>query len=472
MVRRRVKVDDLLLWEQNPRVEYAGNQLGEINNIYNSSNINSQSTSNRQLMNLAKSIAEDGYQNEAEPILTIEKDGKYIVRDGNRRITCIKMLRNPQQYKAILDDADLTRLQDLADRHKSNIPDTLEVLVFQENEEVKLKNIIRRKHDGPQDGAGTLPWPSVAKGRFYGEKDFTGKLEEQFEEQFGQSLTSYIGGSNAVTSTRRVFNSSPAKKYLAIEDIDNLSGEELDKVKALADETKAYIQETDTQLSRLKISEIRESIIDPLSTRNQTKPSWDTISKNKAAKFKGKQTKKFGLLGGRYNFPKNIDYGNPDNEDLNFLLTALADFGQLKGAYSERMEKAYLLAPAIRVFYELALLMISKAELNEINLPNSNVSVELEKNVNYMQEKFKSNKHFITSLSDSRTLFDTYQEASTVITGTDFAHYASRSNLSSHKGAKDYDLDEIIHLFNKGVLFALLSEQYVKYSNRQNDSSR
>lgn len=141
MVRRRVKVDDLLLWEQNPRVEYAENQLDEINNIYNSSNINSQSTSNRQLMNLAKSIAEDGYQNEAEPILTIEKDGKYIVRDGNRRITCVKMLRNPQQYKAILDDADLTRLQDLAHRHKSNIPDTLEVLVFQENEEAKLKTL-------------------------------------------------------------------------------------------------------------------------------------------------------------------------------------------------------------------------------------------------------------------------------------------------------------------------------------------
>lgn len=470
MVRRRVKVDDLLLWEQNPRVEYAENQLDEINNIYNSSNINSQSTSNRQLMNLAKSIAEDGYQNEAEPILTIEKDGKYIVRDGNRRITCVKMLRNPQQYKAILDDADLTRLQDLAHRHKSNIPDTLEVLVFQENEEAKLKNIIRRKHDGPQDGAGTLPWPSVAKGRFYNKKDFTGKLEEQFEEQFGQSLTSYIGGSNAVTSTRRVFNSSPAKKYLAIENIDNPTGEELDRVKALADETKAYIQETGAQLSRLKISEIRESIIDPLSTKNQTKPSWNTISKNKAAKFKGNQAKKFGQLGGRYNFPTNIDYDNPDNEHLNFLLTALADFGQLKGVYSDRMEKAYLLAPAIRVFYELALLMISKAKLNGINLPNSDVSKELKENVNYMHEEFKNDKHFLTYLSNSRTLFDTYQEANSVINGTNFAQSASNSNLSSHKGSKDYDLDVIIHLFNDGVLFALLSEQYVKYRHRKHGS--
>lgn len=472
MERRRVAVNDLLLCEQNPRVDDAKSQLDEIDKIYNYSNINSQSTSKRQLINLAKSIAANGYQNEVEPILTTEKDGKYIVRDANRRVSCIKMLRTPQEYKDILEDKDLKTIQQLGDDFNGNIPDTLEVIVFRENEEEKLKEILARKHDGPQDGVGTLPWPSSAKARFFGRKDFTGKLEEQFEEQFGQSLTSYIGGSNAVTSTRRIFNSSPVKRYLGIKESDNLTEDELDRVKGLADETKAYIQETGIQLSRLKSAEIQDAIIDPLVSRNQPKPTRQEIAKKAAEQFVNQNTARHNKhLGGRYNNSVNIDFNNPDAVDLNFLLIALIKYGDLPGDYGDRQLKQYLLAPAIRVFYELALLMISRAGFNDITLPNRNVSKDMEKNINYMHEIFKNSKDFINYSSSSCTLFDTYHEAKEIIDNTDFAQSATMSHLSSHKSAKDYDTDTLVRLFNEGVLFALLSEQYVRFRNSQNDSS-
>lgn len=472
MKRKQVAVSDLLLCEQNPRVDVAESQLDEIDKIYNFSNINSQSTSKRQLMNLAESIATNGYQNEVEPILTTEKDGKYIVRDANRRISCIKMLLSPERYKDILDDKDLKTLQKLKDNFDSNIPRILEVVVFQENEEEKLREILARKHDGPQDGVGTLPWPSEAKSRFFDKKDFTGKLEEQFAEQYGQSLTSYIGGSNAVTSTRRVFNSSPVKRYLAIKDSDNLTEDELDKVKDLADETKAYIQETGMQLSRLKSAEIQDAIIDPLVSRNQPKPTVEEIAEKTAKQFVNQHTTRLNKhLGGRYDKYVNIDFNNPHAVDLNFLLSALIKYGDLPGDYGARQLKAYLLAPAIRVFYELALLMISRAGLSDITLPSPNVSVNLEENINYIHDKFRNDDDFANYLSSSCTLFDTYHEARDIIDETNFAQSATMSHLSSHKSAKDYDMDTLIRLFNDGVLFALLSEQYVRFRNRQNDSS-
>lgn len=57
MERINVNVSDLCLWETNPRVEPSIDQMDELNKIYNFS-AQSQSTSKRQLMNLASSIAE------------------------------------------------------------------------------------------------------------------------------------------------------------------------------------------------------------------------------------------------------------------------------------------------------------------------------------------------------------------------------------------------------------------------------
>lgn len=473
MERKVVQVDELLLWLRNPRVDYAEDQIDEISKIYNYSNINSQSTSRRQMMNLAESIATNGYQNEVEPILVAEEDGELVVHDANRRIACIKLLRDPQKYKDVLSAHDLKRLQKLADTCRDNIPDCLEVLVFQENEEKELKEILARKHDGPQDGSGTLPWPSAAKTRFFGKDNPTTKLEERFAEQYGQSLTSYMGGSNAVTSTSRVFNSRPVKEYLDIRDMENITEAELDKVKDLADATKAFIQESEIQLSRLRISDIQDEIIKPLETRNQPKPTPEEIAKETARKFVNQHSTKLNLqLGGRYNEYKNIDFDNEDATALNLLLSALMEYGKLPGDYRARFLKAYLLAPGIRVLYELALLVISKAGFDDITLPSPNVSINMEENVSYVHDLFKNDKKFIKFLYDSCHLFDTYHEANSVIRDADFGRSVDQSNLPSHKTIKDLDVDTIVHLFNDGVLFALVSEQYVLYKNQNNEDSR
>lgn len=136
MERINVNVSDLCLWETNPRVEPSIDQMDELNKIYNFS-AQSQSTSKRQLMNLASSIAENGYQNDVEPILATRAGDKYVIHDANRRLSAIKLLQNPDCYRELLDDRDYKRLKNLVAEYPQIIPSSLDIVVFGDNEQVR-----------------------------------------------------------------------------------------------------------------------------------------------------------------------------------------------------------------------------------------------------------------------------------------------------------------------------------------------
>lgn len=429
MERINVNVSDLCLWETNPRVEPSIDQMDELNKIYNFS-AQSQSTSKRQLMNLASSIAENGYQNDVEPILATRAGDKYVIHDANRRLSAIKLLQNPDCYRELLDDRDYKRLKNLVAEYPQNIPSSLDIVVFGDNEQDKLREILNRKHNGPQDGAGTIPWSTEAKARFSGRQTFSDKLETPFQNQFGDSLTSYLGGSNATTSTRRVFNSAPVKEYLDIKNPDIITPEQLDKVKELADEVKGYCQENGTLISRLNNDVIKQDIIIPLQEKGQ-----GTVRSPR-------------LAAKRLNHDFASKFATNRDRHLS----------------TKRWAKAFLIAPAIRVIFELSLLALDKS-CNEIHLPNIGVSAKHKENVSYVHSLFKNNK-FQDYLQAGRIVFDTYQEAHNVIENTDFGESVEYSSLGSHKSMKDYDIDTIMRLSNDAVLFAMLCQQYVQFKKQ------
>lgn len=464
MERINVDVSDLCLWETNPRVEPSIDQMDELNKIYNFS-AQSQSTSKRQLMNLASSIAENGYQNDVEPILATRAGDKYVIHDANRRLSAIKLLQNPDCYRELLDDRDYKRLKNLVAEYPQNIPSSLDIVVFGDDEQDELREILNRKHNGPQDGAGTIPWSTEAKARFSGKQTFSDKLETPFQNQFGDSLTSYLGGSNATTSTRRVFNSAPVKEYLDIKNPDIITPEQLDKVKELADEVKGYCQENGTLISRLKNDVIKQDIIIPLQEKGQgtvrsPRLAAKRLNHDFASKF---ATNRDRHLGAMYNNPEWMTDA-PEFEDTNFMLSALNAYGVLEDDSTKRWAKAFLIAPAIRVIFELSLLALDKS-CNEIHLPNIGVSAKHKENVSYVHRLFKNNK-FQDYLQAGRIVFDTYQEAHSVIENTDFGESVEYSSLGSHKSMKDYDIDTIMRLSNDAVLFAMLCQQYVQFKKQ------
>lgn len=464
MEQKRVDVDRLLLWQKNPRVEESNSQMEEVDNIYNFGNPSSQKTSKRQLMKLVESIAENGYQNDVEPILVVRDGENYVVQDANRRLTSIKLLRDPDKYKDILDAKDYRRLKELSEQYSANVPDRLDVVVFGDDEDETLRDILSRKHNGPLDGTGTLPWSTEAKSRFFDKKkSLSDRLEAPFEEQFGQSLTSYLGGSKAITSTRRVFGYAVVKQYLDIKDLNKVTPDELDKVKELADELKGYCQEHSVLLSRLGKEAVEQDIIIPLHEKDESTTSTPIQAMKRTSQklLNIAATNLDRYLGYRYNKPQWIDLNNETFQPVNFLLTGLAANGKLEGEGSSRWAKAYLLAPAVRVIYELSMQALADSGV-DVSLPHP-VSKKHKENVDHVHDLFKNDMHFLAYLAEGRILFDSFQEARSMVTGTDFGSSVDLSQLTSHKSVKDLNIDTIVRLFEEAVLFAVLCQQYVMY---------
>ena len=110
-----------------------------------------------QMRNLAADIASVGTV--YDPPLVLPVDGKFVVFDGNRRVTCIKLLRNPEQAPSM----ELrTFFGGLA--KNSNLPESLTCQVEQDRN--VIDSILFRRHTGSQRGVGQLDWNNRAKLNF------------------------------------------------------------------------------------------------------------------------------------------------------------------------------------------------------------------------------------------------------------------------------------------------------------------
>ena len=108
-------------------------------------------------MALMESIARDGLT--TIPILVSPTDGdRWIVRDGNRRVTAIKLLNNPDLAP---DQRLKTRVRALVKTYKNNIEGKLDVLAS-DNDESILQEVVAR-HSGAQGGIGQLDWSAYLR---------------------------------------------------------------------------------------------------------------------------------------------------------------------------------------------------------------------------------------------------------------------------------------------------------------------
>lgn len=462
MIRKKVNVDDLFLWTKNPRVVSAQGQLEEVNNIYNLSAKN-ENTSHRQLMNLATSIAENGYQNEIEPILVEQQDDKLVVLDANRRITCIKILNDPDSFRMILTNTDYNKVYKLRNEFKNNIPTELEIVLLVDTTEEEISEILARKHNGPLNGAGTIPWDAQAKDRYFNRnKSFADKLDSAFEEQYGQRLTSYLGGSQSVTSTRRIFNSTVIKNYLTTNEVIN--PKVLDKAKEIADQIMEYCDDNNLVTSRLRKNDFQQ-VVDNLTgskRKNNGKINTHNAFTLEMQKYINNVTESESHLGSKWLNKMPTDYYNEYFEPLELMLIALAKFGVIDRTPGERYLKAVLLSPSIRVIFELAILGFQKS-LNDDHIQSP--SKKHKENVEYIHTHL-SNDGFINYLVQTPQFqTDTYLGLQQLIRTTTFENDVQRSQLTSHKSGENLTLDEICGSFNNAVLFAILCELFVMYKN-------
>jgi len=119
--------------------------------------------SNREnhMRNLAKDIvAQEGVY---DPPLVSPEGEKFIVFDGNRRITCLKLLASPKRAPTL----ELQRFfVELREKLTGAFPERITCQV--ENDRDRIDEILYRRHTGTQNGVGQSTWDDRMKANFVG----------------------------------------------------------------------------------------------------------------------------------------------------------------------------------------------------------------------------------------------------------------------------------------------------------------
>lgn len=147
---------------------------------------------------LAKHMAEHGL-NPLERLGVIDHPklpGHYVVREGNRRLAAMQLLRDHERGSTAKVRKLFLRL------HESGrpIPDKLSVVRF--NEQPRARVWMSVKHEGEQGGVGTLPWKPGMKARFNREGE-TSKTRPKNPNRQAEAMLTYAVSCGLIAAEER-----------------------------------------------------------------------------------------------------------------------------------------------------------------------------------------------------------------------------------------------------------------------------
>lgn len=115
---------------------------------------------------LAHDIQEKGL-NPADRLMVIpsaDEPKRFVVLEGNRRLTAIRILSEPDLAKDAIGDKDLSRLRGWSNQYAADSIKEVDCVVFSTREEAAPW--IERRHTGEQRGIGVVDWGNLEKERF------------------------------------------------------------------------------------------------------------------------------------------------------------------------------------------------------------------------------------------------------------------------------------------------------------------
>lgn len=143
-----IHINDILLDHENARIRAGSDQNDCIGRILRKES---------QLIVLMEDIAKNGLS--TMPILvSLDENGKWVVKDGNRRITALKLLNDPERCP---EDHLKGRIRSIRNKYLANIPESVDCLAGSSDEAI-IKEVIAR-HSGALDGAGQLDWSAYLR---------------------------------------------------------------------------------------------------------------------------------------------------------------------------------------------------------------------------------------------------------------------------------------------------------------------
>jgi hypothetical protein len=211
MPPKPLKIDQLELDLQNPRITLATDQRDAMQKILNEQKV--------RLINLAESIAMKGL-NPMDRCLVMRSDArpdKFVVLEGNRRVLAAKLLNNPSLLASLeMPDAFRKRLQ--ASAKNFDVTKIEPVDCYEIKDRTEGNDWLRQRHSGADVGRGIVDWSAIAGSRFRGRDPALQALDFVLEHGgLGEEDKEKIAGKFPLTTLDRLLSTPSVRTAIGFE---------------------------------------------------------------------------------------------------------------------------------------------------------------------------------------------------------------------------------------------------------------
>lgn len=210
MAEIKLKIDDLALDGDNPRITHADGQPQALQKVIRNQGM--------KLVRLAESIVERGLSPiERFMVMQVsEKPKRYVALEGNRRVTALRLLINPAALSGLeMPDGMRRSMENLAsifDRTKVEPIAAFEVASREEG-----RYWIELRHNGEDEGRGVVDWKPVVAARFRKREPAIQALDTVLDHGgFDEADAERIRESFSLTTLRRLMDSKEVRAAVGL----------------------------------------------------------------------------------------------------------------------------------------------------------------------------------------------------------------------------------------------------------------
>ncbi|MDE0151178.1 MAG: hypothetical protein OXK80_01605 [Bdellovibrionales bacterium] len=356
-----IKIENLLVNPENPRFNSVNNQEEAISIMLRKMG--------GKIKNLAKDIVVHGLNPGRLLLVLKENNGKYTALEGNRRLTAIKLIMNPNMIS--LDNNNLRKFfQKIKRESQNNLPKTLECIVFT-NKKV-ANRWIELEHTGENKGVGQVPWDAEQTTRFKSQTSGSQRKHTPVLEFMRQNTIEIPP--RQTTNIERIISTNSVKESIGIE----IQGQSLSLIKSKKDVIKNLkkivekIKSPGFNVEKIYTASKRKKLIKELLREEQS--STKVVRTRRNGRIIRKQT----LLERKPLIPEHFNL-NISQDKISLIYT------ELKELEVERFRNA--VAVLFRVFLEHSVNYYIKKKRININNSNPALYQKIKGISQYMKER-------------------------------------------------------------------------------------